>query len=58
MDGYGHAADPTSPEFGAMALPVAGAHGHNGYLVAGTASLRAIGEIVSGLGSRVSSAAR
>jgi hypothetical protein len=58
MDGYGHAADPTSPEFGAMALPVDGAHGHNGYLVAGTASLRAIGEIVSGLGSRVSSAAR
>jgi hypothetical protein len=48
VDGYGHAADPTSPAFGARALPVEGAHGHNGYLVAGTASLQASAQIVTG----------
>jgi len=48
VDGLGHAADPTAPAFGARSLPVGGAHGHNGYLVAGTASLRAIAQIASG----------
>ncbi|MEW1953580.1 alpha/beta hydrolase [Terrabacter sp. NPDC080008] len=48
IDGLGHAADPTTPAFGALPLPVEGAHGHNGYLVAGTASLRAIAQIASG----------
>jgi len=53
VDGLGHAADPTSPSFGARALPVDGAHGHNGYLVAGTGSLRAVARIASGQGSSV-----
>lgn len=53
IDGYGHAADPTTPDFGAEALPVDGARGHNGYLVPGTGSLRAIAEIAIGQGSRV-----
>ncbi|EWT00144.1 hypothetical protein N865_17850 [Intrasporangium oryzae NRRL B-24470] len=53
IDGYGHAADPTAPEFGAKALPVDGARGHNGYLVAGTGSLRAIAQIAIGEGARV-----
>ncbi|WP_343994043.1 alpha/beta hydrolase [Terrabacter terrae] len=48
VDGLGHAADPTAPGFGARSLPVDGAHGHNGYLVAGTASLDAIAQIVTG----------
>ena len=48
VDGFGHAADPTSPAFGAQTLPVGGAHGHNGYLVAGTDSLRAIAQLATG----------
>ncbi|NUQ33187.1 MAG: hypothetical protein HOP99_10320, partial [Dermatophilaceae bacterium] len=48
VEGFGHAADPTSPGFGANALPVGGAHGHNGYLVAGTESLRAIALLATG----------
>lgn len=48
VEGFGHAADPTAPDFGARPLPVNGAHGHNGYLVCGTASLRAIAQIVTG----------
>ncbi|GAA2746747.1 hypothetical protein GCM10009868_33410 [Terrabacter aerolatus] len=55
VDGFGHAADPTSTAFGASALPVADARGHNGYLVAGTDSLRAIAQIVTGHGSAVAS---
>lgn len=48
VDGLGHAADPTAPDFGARALPVDGAHGHNGYLVVGTGSLHAIAAITIG----------
>lgn len=48
VEGFGHAGDPTSPGFGANALPVGGAHGHNGYLVAGTESLRAIALLATG----------
>ncbi|MGO4600013.1 alpha/beta hydrolase [Terrabacter sp. 2RAF25] len=48
VEGFGHAADPTAPDFGARSLPVGGAHGHNGYLVSGTESLRAIAQIVTG----------
>lgn len=48
VDGLGHAADPTAPGFGARPLPVDGAHGHNGYLVQGTGSLRAIAAIATG----------
>jgi hypothetical protein len=53
VEGFGHAADPTSTAFGAQALPVDGAHGHNGYLVAGTGSLRAIAQIATGQGATV-----
>ena len=53
VEGFGHAADPTATAFGARALPVDGAHGHNGYLVAGTGSLRAIAQIATGQGSTV-----
>jgi hypothetical protein len=56
VEGFGHAADPTSPSFGARPLPVAGAHGHNGYLAAGTDSVRAIAQIATGNGSSVSAA--
>ena len=48
-----HAADPTATAFGARALPVDGAHGHNGYLVTGTGSLRAIAQIGTGQGATV-----
>ena len=54
VEGFGHAADPTSPSFGARPLPVAGAHGHNGYLAAGTDSVRAVAQIATGRGSSVS----
>jgi hypothetical protein len=50
IDGFGHAADPTSPAFGARPLPVDAAHGHNGYLAPGTGSLRAIAQIATGQG--------
>ena len=53
VNGFGHAVDPTEPAFGARPLPVDGAHGHNGYLVAGTGSLRAIAQIVTGHGAQV-----
>lgn len=53
VNGFGHAADPTDPAFGAKALPVGGAVGHNGYLVAGTESLRAIAQIALGHGAQV-----
>jgi hypothetical protein len=56
VDGFGHAADPTAPAFGARPLPVAAAHGHNGYLAAGTGSLHAIALIATGQGSSVTSA--
>ena len=57
VEGFGHAADPTALTFGARSLPVDGAHGHNGYLVAGTGSLRAIAEIATGHGATVASPA-
>ena len=57
VDGFGHAADPTAPAFGARSLPVGAAHGHNGYLVPGTASLRAIAQIATGESTAVPSAA-
>lgn len=57
VDGFGHEADPTSPSFGALALPVGGAHGHNGYLVTGSDSLRAIAQIAIGHQPTVSAAA-
>jgi hypothetical protein len=57
VDGFGHAADPTAPAFGARSLPVGDAHGHNGYLVPGTASLHAIAQIATGESTTLPSAA-
>jgi hypothetical protein len=48
FDGYGHGANPASPEFGARALPDGGAHGHNGYLSTGSQSLLSIARIAVG----------
>jgi hypothetical protein len=53
VNGFGHGADPTDPAFGARALPVGGARGHNGYLAVGSESLRAIAQIAVGEGSSV-----
>jgi len=57
VGGFGHAADPTAPAFGARLLPVGAAHGHNEYLAAGTASLHAIAQIVTGRGGAARSTA-
>lgn len=57
VDGFGHAADPTAPAFGAESLPVGDSRGHNGYLAVGTQSLHAIAQIATGQGAAVSSAA-
>jgi hypothetical protein len=46
--GLGHGRRPADPRFGARALPTAGVAGHDGYLVPGSATLRAIALI--GLG--------
>lgn len=56
VNGFGHAADPADPAFGATPLPVGGAQGHNGYLVAGTQSLRAVAQIALGHGPQVGAA--
>jgi hypothetical protein len=58
VNGFGHAADPTDPAFGAKALPVGGAEGHNGYLVVGTESLHAIAQIALGRGDQVTTPSR
>lgn len=44
----GHGPDPADPAFGARPLPTAGVSGHDGYLAAGSATLRAVADIVSG----------
>lgn len=43
--GLGHGADPTSTDFGSRVIASTGASGHNGYLSAGTASLRNFADI-------------
>ncbi|MHA6759763.1 alpha/beta hydrolase [Streptacidiphilus sp. PAMC 29251] len=43
--GLGHGADPTSDDFGSRVIASTGASGHNGYLAAGTASLRNFADI-------------
>ena len=48
VDGYGHGANPAAPEFGALALPDDGAHGHNGYLAPGSQSLVSIADLAVG----------
>jgi hypothetical protein len=43
--GLGHGADPTDPDFGSRVIASTGANGHNGYLAAGTTSLRNFADI-------------
>ncbi len=38
--GFGHGPDPVDPAFGARVINASGAHGHGGYFVPGTVSLR------------------
>ncbi|MFC3500217.1 alpha/beta hydrolase [Micromonospora krabiensis] len=45
LPGLGHGRRPADPAFGAYALPVAGAHGHDGYLVPGSATLAAVAAV-------------
>ncbi|BCJ44545.1 hypothetical protein GCM10010168_13580 [Actinoplanes ianthinogenes] len=47
--GLGHGRLPVDPAFGALPLPAADVHGHDGYFVTGTSTLRAIALIASGL---------
>jgi hypothetical protein len=44
----GHGPDPAAPAFGARPLPTAGVSGHDGYFAAGSGTLRAVADIVSG----------
>jgi hypothetical protein len=46
--GLGHGTNPDRPWFGAQHLNVAGAHGHDGYFVPGTASLRSLAAVTLG----------
>lgn len=43
----GHGRQPASPAFGARALPTTGVDGHDGYLVAGSATLHALCRIAA-----------
>ncbi len=45
--GLGLGTRPSSPSFGAIALPVAGVVGHDGYLAAGSATLTAVASVVT-----------
>jgi pimeloyl-ACP methyl ester carboxylesterase len=44
--GLGHGRRPSSPGFGATALPTAGVSEHDGYLAPGTATLDAVARVV------------
>ncbi|HET6393799.1 MAG TPA: alpha/beta hydrolase [Blastococcus sp.] len=46
----GHGTDPTSPGFGARALPVGGTQGHDGYFRPGSAALAGLVDVVLGRG--------
>ena len=48
--GVGHGRDPLDPAFGARAVDVDDAQGHDGYLVAGTSSVRRLTAIAVGTG--------
>jgi hypothetical protein len=52
--GLGHGRHPADPRFGARPLPVAGVSGHDGYLVPGSPTLRAVALIALGRGAEVS----
>ncbi|MGK5741675.1 alpha/beta hydrolase [Micromonospora sp. URMC 103] len=45
LPGLGHGRRPADPAFGARALPVTGAHGHDAYLVPGSATLTAVAAV-------------
>lgn len=45
LPGLGHGRRPADPDFGARALPVTGARGHDGYLVPGSATLAAVASV-------------
>jgi pimeloyl-ACP methyl ester carboxylesterase len=49
--GLGHGTNPSRPWFGARALDVEGARGHDQYFVPGTASLRSLATVVAGVAS-------
>jgi pimeloyl-ACP methyl ester carboxylesterase len=49
--GLGHATNPSRPWFGARRLDVRGAGGHDGYFMPGTASLRSLAAVVTGVAS-------
>lgn len=50
--GLGLGRRPDSPDFGAFALPTGGVAGHDFYLVPGSETLRAVGDVVLSGGSR------
>ncbi|MEV1333587.1 alpha/beta hydrolase [Micromonospora costi] len=45
LPGLGHGRRPADPAFGARPLPVTGVHGHDGYLVPGSATLAAVASV-------------
>nr|WP_244305294.1 alpha/beta hydrolase [Kitasatospora cheerisanensis] len=45
--GFGHGADPTSPDFRAQLLPSTGSHGHSDYFAPGSASLAAFAALAA-----------
>jgi pimeloyl-ACP methyl ester carboxylesterase len=47
--GLGHGTNPSRPWFGARRLDVGGAGGHDGYFMPGTASLRSLVAVVTGV---------
>jgi hypothetical protein len=53
----GHGRRPSEPAFGARPLPTAGVSGHDGYLVAGSATLGAVAGIVLGTAAPATTAA-
>ena len=52
--GLGHGTRPADAAFGALPLPVDGVTGHDGYLVPGSGTLRAVALIILGRGAEVS----
>ena len=56
--GVGHGTRPADVEFGALPLPVDGVSGHDGYLVAGTATLRALSRVTLGHGGELAEESR
>ncbi|MBE1492060.1 alpha/beta hydrolase [Plantactinospora soyae] len=55
--GFGHGVRPAAPGFGARRMPVDGVTGHDGYLVSGTGTLRAVALLTLGRTGSVAGAA-